>query len=207
MMIRTIIFDFGGVLFKPPDAQFMNRWKKRINFSENPAMSEAFSMSDESPFMQRIFLGEVPEDQVWRQMEERTEVPSVVFRWTRRWLESKRRLNRPMIRLLRGLQADYQTAILSNAGDQARNWMTEILELDRYVEAIIISAEEGLIKPSREIYEVALDRLHAQAQTTLFVDDRMENVLAARDLGMQAVQFTTNEQTISAIQGILGKAG
>jgi HAD superfamily hydrolase (TIGR01509 family) len=75
-----------------------------------------------------------------------------------------------------------------------------VLELDQWVETIIISAEEMMAKPDPEIYELALERLNAAPEECLFVDDQLLNVTAAEALGMQAVQFTDNDQTIRTIR-------
>lgn len=47
----------------------------------------------------------------------------------------------------------------------------------------------GLRKPDRRIYQVALDVLQRDAEETIFIDDRAENVAAASSLGIHAVQY------------------
>ena len=79
------------------------------------------------------------------------------------------------------------------------------LNWDRWVETIIISAEEKMAKPDPEIYELALERLNAAPEACLFVDDQVVNVEAAQALGMQAVQFTDNDRTIRAIRELLAQ--
>jgi putative hydrolase of the HAD superfamily len=116
---------------------------------------------------------------------------------------SKRNMNKPMVQFLADLHKSYQTGILSNAGDQTRHVMEDIFHLDRFVDDIIISAEEGIIKPDRRIYQIALDRLGAEPDTTLFVDDYPANVKGARDLGMKAVHFIDNKQAMQHIQTYL----
>jgi putative hydrolase of the HAD superfamily len=81
----------------------------------------------------------------------------------------------------------------------------DVLELDRWVETIIISAEVKMAKPDAEIYELALERLGALPEECLFIDDQMPNVTAAKALGMQAVQFTDNDRTIRTIREILAQ--
>jgi len=51
------------------------------------------------------------------------------------------------------------------------------------------SAEVRLIKPDPAIYQHTLHGLGVAATETLFVDDREDNVRAARTLGIHAVQF------------------
>jgi FMN phosphatase YigB (HAD superfamily) len=52
-----------------------------------------------------------------------------------------------------------------------------------------LSAEVKLIKPDAAIYEHTLRGLGVSAEEALFVDDRENNIRAARALGMHAIQF------------------
>jgi FMN phosphatase YigB (HAD superfamily) len=52
-----------------------------------------------------------------------------------------------------------------------------------------LSAEVRLIKPDPAIYEHILNGLGVAASEALFVDDRENNVYAARSLGMHAIRF------------------
>jgi HAD superfamily hydrolase (TIGR01509 family) len=54
---------------------------------------------------------------------------------------------------------------------------------------LIVSAEEGIMKPEPEIYQRTLTRLGRSAEETIFVDDSYPNVLAAQELGMQSIHF------------------
>jgi epoxide hydrolase-like predicted phosphatase len=70
-------------------------------------------------------------------------------------------------------------------------------------EDMIFSAEGGLAKPDRRIYELALDRLHVLPAEAVFVDDVHENVEAAQAIGMAGVRFVSTEQTIADIEQYL----
>jgi HAD superfamily hydrolase (TIGR01509 family) len=72
---------------------------------------------------------------------------------------------------------------------------------------IVSSAEEGIIKPHRRIYEVALEQFAITAAEAVFVDDTDENVMAARALGMQSILFHSTEQTIAELEALLARHG
>ena len=57
-------------------------------------------------------------------------------------------------------------------------------------EGVVVSAEEGLIKPDPRIFHVALNRYKIDPEASLFIDDRLDNVLAAEQLNMVGHQFT-----------------
>ena len=80
---------------------------------------------------------------------------------------------------------------------------TSIFGFDRLVDEMIISAEEGIVKPDERIYQIALDKLGVEPEETVFLDDLRVNVEAARQLGIKAVQFFNPSQAISDIRALL----
>jgi len=204
-VIKTIIFDFGGVLYQTPNRRWLSRWGKFLGFSDHPEFTALMENPHESTLVRDICLGVISEQEMWQRMAEKWHITPQVIHYLRQQMNSKRRLNKPLLNLLAKLQVDYQTAILSNAGDDSRQLMTKALHLDRYVEEIIISAEEGLIKPDPKIYQLAMDRLGTTPEATLFIDDLEENVIAAQAFGMHALHHTDTEQTVFTIQDILEK--
>lgn len=207
MAIKTIIFDFGGVLYKTPDVQWMNRWKKFFGLQDDPEIAAILANPNESQLMNEICLGNLPEATIWQLTAEKWHIGADLLQTFRRNTFSKRMLNRPMVDLLADLHETYQTGILSNAGDETRSLIEDVFGLHKLVEDIVISAEEGVIKPDPAIYQIALSRLNAAAETTLFLDDYLPNVQAAQALGMTAVQFLDNDQAAAEIRAALAGEG
>jgi putative hydrolase of the HAD superfamily len=204
-MIRTILFDFGGVVLKLPNIKWARRWLKLFGLREHPEIIEMLSNPNESQLVKDICLGKISEDEIWEIVSEKWSVKPDAVQRIRRRVFSKNKLNKNVIKFMAEVQDDYQTAILSNAGDRTRQEIEDSYNLDRYLDEIIISAEEGVIKPDRRIYQIAMDRLKATPETTLFLDDTLENVLAAREFGMHAVQFINNHQALEIMREYLLK--
>ena len=57
----------------------------------------------------------------------------------------------------------------------------------------VLSFEEKLIKPQEQIYRILLERYQLDAKECLFLDDLQSNVEAARKIGMQALQVTSQD--------------
>lgn len=203
MTIKTILFDFGGVLYLTPDMKWVRRWKVIFGIGDNSEIMEMLENPNESQIIKDVCLGRISEEHTWDMVAEKWHIKPEFVQRIRQKAFSKRNMNKPMVQFLADLHKSYQTGILSNAGDQTRHVMEDIFHLDRFVDDIIISAEEGIIKPDRRIYQIALDRLGAEPDTTLFVDDYPANVKGARDLGMKAVHFIDNKQAMQHIQTYL----
>ncbi len=111
---------------------------------------------------------------------------------------------------------DGAVAILAELKDQGTplyaltNWSAETFPhaqsrfafLD-WFRAIVVSGEVGMIKPDAEIYEFLLATHDLTAAETVFIDDKAENVEAARALGFHGIHFTEPESLRTAL-GDLG---
>jgi putative hydrolase of the HAD superfamily len=91
-------------------------------------------------------------------------------------------------------QKGLKTGILSNMGDSVLesierkfNWIADF-------DVLIWSFQHRMAKPEPAIYHFLLERLGTAAGETLFLDDKIENIEAAKDLGIQALQFSTVDQ-------------
>lgn len=54
---------------------------------------------------------------------------------------------------------------------------------------IVVSGVEKLVKPQPEIYHLSLARFGVAASDALFIDDRLDNVAAARAVGLRTHHF------------------
>jgi len=82
-----------------------------------------------------------------------------------------------------------RTAFLSNSGPEMMARVRTRRPLEARFDAVVISCEVGLSKPDPRIYELCLERLALPAASTLFVDDRADNVEGAARIGLRTLQF------------------
>ena len=108
------------------------------------------------------------------------------------------RLNERMMRWLHALlDAGVPTAILSNMARDT--WELARPSFDG-VASVTLSFEVGMVKPEPAIYLACLSSLGAEPAEALFVDDRRENVEAARALGMEALVFEGEDALAAALE-------
>lgn len=204
MPIRAVFFDFGGVLYLLPDTRWVRRWESILGIQNNPIFSDMLAAPDDSELVRDIMVGRLTETEAWNAVAKDWHIRPALLQKIRWGMMSRKRLNVVMARFLEDLHPRYQTAILSNAGTDARRWFTEVYGLDRMTDAIIISAEEQIAKPDPRIYLAAAARLGVLPEESLFVDDLLPNVDAARAVGMAAVHFQNNAQAIADMRQYLG---
>src|SRR5258708_11771873 len=63
------------------------------------------------------------------------------------------------------------------------------------------SCDVKMVKPGEAIYRHCVDGLGVAAGDTLFLDDRAENVSAARKIGLHSFVFTTPAAAMQTVEG------
>jgi epoxide hydrolase-like predicted phosphatase len=203
MSIRAIFFDLGGVLYYPPNMVWARRWQRILGLRKNALITAVLSSGSDSEYIKDVMIGKIPEAQVWEMVTQQWKLHPLLFQRMRRGALSKKRWNKELAGFVKGLRPRYRTAILSNAGSDARKTFNDVFQIEQLVDQVIISAEEKVAKPDEGIYQIAIDRLGVQAEEAIFVDDVPENVEAAQHFGMKAVRFLNNSQAIAEVQQYL----
>jgi epoxide hydrolase-like predicted phosphatase len=184
-MIKALIFDFGGVLVRTEDWSARRKWEAQLGLAER-ALDAAVFNSDTA---RRASRGELPASAIWVDVARALNLNPAQLDACRRDFWSGDKLDEALIELIQSLRPRYTTAILSNAWSDARENFTRLFGLDQAFDTMIISAEEGLAKPDPRLYQLAAERLGVQPDEAVFVDDFIENVEAARAVGMHALHY------------------
>lgn len=88
----------------------------------------------------------------------------------------------------------YSLHALSNWSAETFPLVSHRFEFLNWFETILLSGEERLVKPDREIFELMLERIGCKAEQCLFIDDTMANIVTARALGFYTIPFTSPDQ-------------
>ncbi|MBT8751666.1 HAD-IA family hydrolase [Brachyspira hyodysenteriae] len=67
----------------------------------------------------------------------------------------------------------------------------------------VVSAHIKMIKPNKDIYEYFLNKFDLKADECLFIDDNINNVNAALDIGIKAVQLKKIDDMKDILQNML----
>ncbi|HEX9982746.1 MAG TPA: HAD family phosphatase [Thermoanaerobaculia bacterium] len=92
--------------------------------------------------------------------------------------------------LLDRVRAKYRVAFLSNSNEvHAELIPRQFSTLFRKDDRFIFSHRFRTAKPDPDIFHRSLEIIGALPQNVVFIDDLLENVLAAREIGIRAFQF------------------
>src|SRR5579884_1081099 len=200
MSITTVISDIMGVLLlKDPDWQEDVRWEKRLGLPQGSLSATLFGTAAD----QAAILGHISQSELLEIACQTLGLAPDALNGYEEALWAGRVFNLELARFLRCLRPRYKIAIWSNAWSEARRDFRRLFQLHTFVDHQIFSTEVRFAKPDERFYWRALARLGAQPEEVVFLDDRLENVEAARRLGMQAILFEKNEQAIDAVRCVL----
>lgn len=82
----------------------------------------------------------------------------------------------------------YKLYVLSNASSSFYNYFPNFAPFT-YFDGILVSRDVGMIKPDGRIYQHLFEKYALKPEECFFVDDRRENIEAARQEGMEGIVF------------------
>ena len=196
--IRAVLFDYGLVLSGPPDLIARRRMETILNTTHSDLHAAYWRHRDDYD------LGVLNGVSFWRKVGAEVAHPPTddelaqllqadVDLWTQP--------NQPMINWAAALQtASMSTGILSNIGDAMETGIVARFPWVAGFTYCTFSHRLGIAKPDERIYRHAIASVGEPADATLFIDDRIENVEAARAVGLHAVQYSSHEEFLRAFQ-------
>jgi 2-haloacid dehalogenase len=183
----TVVFDLGSVLIE---------WNPRHLYrklfgADTEGMERFLTEVCSSAWNERQDAGRSWQDGIDEAAALYPDQADLIRAFRHRWEEM---LGGPMhdsVALLQELR-DNGTRLLA-----LTNWSRETFPIARekydflgWFEGILVSGQEGVIKPDPAIYRLLMARFGVEAWRAVFVDDSPRNVEGARQVGMHALQFT-----------------
>ena len=190
----TIMFDMGGVVLDF-DPLIPCRILAPI-IGLDPAEILKRVMDTDAP---RLFeLGSLSEEQFTDQCNKAlgTNIKQAELQkiWSNIFTE-----NEAVSNIIRAMKPKAQLILLSNTNIWHFTHAKRTYRILDEFDTCVPSYQIGLMKPDRRIYQVAL-RFARHPERVLFVDDIAENVDAAKQLGIRAIQYTGAEQLDRTLQ-------
>lgn len=104
-----------------------------------------------------------------------------------KWPGELEQLYEAVPQVLQALVGKYKMGIIANQSlgseERMRSW--GILD---YFEVVVASAEAGVAKPDKRIFELALEQSGAAPQECCMIGDRLDNdIIPAKEMGMQTM--------------------
>jgi 2-haloacid dehalogenase len=194
-MIRNVVFDIGWVLV-------------RLNYRPLLGFLRAHGahFADRDAVMARLPLeehecGRLPGSGLLEALAaltgERVSPDEVLAHWLDMF-----ELEAAMIELAHRLSERYRVYLLSNIGDLHWTHLTREYRLHAIGDGALPSYIAGVMKPHAGIYAEAERRFALEPRTTVFVDDRADNIATARARGWHGIVHQHHDGTLAALRSL-----
>jgi FMN phosphatase YigB (HAD superfamily) len=197
--IEAVIWDLGGVIVRTHDRSGRERWEQRLGL--NPGKLEELVFRSE--VAGRAYEGDAGIEDVWRAVGDQLGVSEDDLREMERDFWSGDRVDYALVDYIRSLRPMYQTALLSNAWLDLRDFITDAWKIADAFDHMTISAEVGMAKPDPRIYSLPLEGLNVAPKHAVFIDDFTVNIRAAQAVGLHAIHFKDPEQVMQDLDDLL----
>lgn len=194
-MIKNIIFDVGEVLIG-------YRWKEML-------MDYGLTMAEADKVGTLIFTNEL-----WKSLDDATmTIDDVISAYQNQYPEYSdvlgwfishgeyMHISKPDVwhMVSRLKEKGYKIYLLSNYSEDLFNKHTKDASFMNDIDGRVVSYEIHISKPDKRIYQYLLEKYSLNAQESIFYDDRLENTKAAKALGINSVNVTSDEQLLQEL--------
>ncbi|MFE2534941.1 HAD-IA family hydrolase [Streptomyces sp. NPDC059371] len=120
------------------------------------------------------------------------------------WTERVPVVDQELVDLLTQVRAVASVALVTNGTTRLEQDLAG-QGLDKIAHAVVNTARIGVAKPDPRVYHLAAELVGAPARRCLFIDDTEANVIAAREAGMDAVQYRTLDELRETLTPLLNQ--
>ena len=204
---ELILFDIGSVII---DVNHLEIATRLATSSEDPRYADQAEVlsalqSVSAPLINDYDTGKISSEDFYAQMVVTYRLTMSFEAFREAW-NSCFHENVEVSSLVNRLGKQYRLFLLSNTNAMHFECLQTTFPVIKNVKTAILSYEVRSRKPERDIYEHALKLGDVPAESVWYVDDRIEFVNAAAQLGIHAIQFQSAAKLIEEFQPLLNNA-
>ena len=204
-MIKNIIFDFGGVLL---DLDYEKTYSQLTEVM-GVKMSGAHIPAQIFKVMLGYEKGEInTETFLWNLQKESTKLTPHPDKLIKAWNAMLLGWNADRFEFLLDLQEkEYRVFLLSNTNELHLEWVYRDLKTNhkitnfdtRFFDGTFYSHKMHLRKPEIDIYDRVIAEAELDPKESLFIDDNLDNIAAAKLAGLHAIHHDPKTEIIDQL--------
>ena len=200
-MIKNVVFDIGGVLVDfCPD-------KHLLSTGMSPERVKAVMKATVlSPWWVEVDRGFIPLETVIKGMKEANPeiAKDIDFLFAQDYgkFVIPRDYSGPWLKSMK--ERGMNVYLLTNYPDMIFDVHYErCFPFTESVDGMVVSAKEYKVKPDPDIYRILLEKYDLKPEECVFIDDRAENIEAAKILNFNAIRFTNIDEVKEKLDKLL----
>jgi epoxide hydrolase-like predicted phosphatase len=191
---RAVVFDFGGVITQEADHS------SRLTNTGIAFIKKCFSLSDsefaEMNHQRLLVLKQGGSDEPFLNafaQQKGISLPDDWYQSFKSTMLNAAGVDEEMWELVNELKQHIQVGLLSNADAGFASLLRDCGIYEPF-DPCLLSAEIGIRKPDLKAYQFLLSKLDLPPEDVIFIDDKLENVNAAKQLGIDGILFQSPAQ-------------
>ena len=196
-IVNNLLFDLGVVLVHLDYETALKEVLPLCSASPHKVRT-FFGLDDREPMLAEYEAGRVSLDAYFEKFVEQTGFSEDLNRFLEIWnmIFSE---NTPMTAFAQEMAKTRPLYLVTNTGDCHVPRLYDVYPALRCFTDDATSYSLKAVKPEPAYYERAIAKFGIDPKTSLFIDDRSENIEAGQAFGLQTVLYTTPEETIPTI--------
>ena len=188
--IKAIIFDFGGVIlnidYNKTSRAFTNLGVKNFD--------EMYSQKNANPLFHDLEEGKINAEEFYNAFRRSAHLELTDQQIKTAWNAMLLSFRKEALQTIQSIRPKYKLYLLSNTNSIHHKEFTKTFteevapgSINNYFDKVYYSHEIGYRKPGNEAYEYVLKENNLSPSETLFIDDSIQNIDAAKALGLQTI--------------------
>ena len=191
MNIKCVIFDLGDVIVDLDFSRFFNEviTPSPLNKPQSSIYLEFFRQSD------IYHQGKISDEEFFKQSSELLEIGEELT--AKHFFEAFNSiisdLNREVVDIVKQIKEYNSIKIMCLSNINASHWKylkKQNWDIWQLFDEFILSHEIQMTKPDPEIFKYAIRKAKCKPKEIVFIDDGLNNIRAALELGLNCIRFT-----------------
>ena len=184
--VEAVVFDLGTVLIP-----FNPRWLFRKLLRDEASIDRFFAETDFDAWNTAMDAGRCFADGIAAHSRRFPHYRPLFEAFFERWPETVGEPIAESVEVLRRLQqSGIRTYALTNFSAETYPLAAARFPFLADFDGAVVSGDEGVVKPDPAIYQRLVERYAVVPARAVFIDDKLENVEAARRLGFHGIHFS-----------------
>jgi len=195
-MIEIVIFDLGRVLIEVDVNRCLAQFSEAFNVTVQEVIGDK-NNGAHTDFMVGKITGEEFHQLTCERFGRHIDIEAFRNVWLSMLGQPKRGTIAVVAELLKG---KVPVALLSNVDPWHFSQCEKIIPEIQKIKKRYLSYQIKIKKPDLQIYRYVVDDLKIPAEKCLFVDDLLENVEAAKEVGIKTIHFEDSQQLVTELE-------
>ena len=186
-MIKTILFDLGGVLFTNGTKKFISDISTRYNLPRD-LVKDVMDGNIGSQYRE----SKISRDEFWKLVLEKLNIHENIDTLEGEWINGYELIDGTKD-IIFDLKKKYKVYYLSDNVKERVEAINKKYHFMEWFDGGVYSHEVGVRKPDPKIYEFVLEKANTKPEDAVFIDYKSSALEPAQKMGVQTVLFTSSQ--------------